>query len=507
MSSGAGIRIAGVVTTGALAAALCVVPSAASPVVVGTLTRNLGATAGVVGSTSELAVRVTGLDAGFPVTFRFGEQESTGTTDATGLARVAVRLPDAAAQVPWTARFPGTASDSSVSYAASEHSGTFAVTPRELRLSAPAQSRSGAPVAVTVTALRDGGEVDQSATGTPVLTTTDTHATAGSCGSYRSGVAECSGLVLRDLGRQVLTAVDEEGRGGAQGGALVVAPDGVHLLAYERQVEVGRPAEFLVSPRAAGQGLTGGYAATSSLRATTGEATSAPCVGSGCRMRLTFDTLGPRDVVATEGQGGLVSEPVRVEVTPNAECKSGVPVSLDRSLITATGSAGVTVREDPKTLVDLYAYTRPSTQYRLIRSATTDERGLARFTVVPPANTRLLASQRHQNCRQPMDGPASAVLDVRTALTLTAARNGPRDYTFAGDSLPARPGGLIVSLYRITQDGRQILAGQSRADAKTGQWVVRRTFTGTGRFAFVARTGQDLQNAPGNSNVRSTLIY
>ena len=507
VSTRAGLRVAGVLTVGLLAAALCVVPSAASPVVILTLTRNLGATAGVSGSTTELAVGLLGLGAGHRVTFRFGQQESTGTTDGTGRAAVAVTLPDAAGQVPWTARFAGTQSTSSVSYAPSEHSGTFVVTSRELRLSAPAQTRSGAAVAVTVTALDAGGEVDQSATGTPVLTTTDTNGTAGTCGSYRSGVADCSGLVLRDLGRQVLTAVDDNRRGGAVGGALVVSPDRVSLLAYLPEVEVGRPAEFLVNPLAAGQGLAHGYAATSTVSTSTGETTSAPCFGSGCRLRLTFDTLGPHEVAATEGQSGLVSEKVRVSVTPHAGCESGVRVSLDQSVITATGSAGLTVREDPNTLVDLYAYTRPSTDYRLIRSATTDERGLAHFTVTPPANTRLIAAQRHQQCQQPTAVPSSVVLNVRTALTLTATRNGRRDYNFAGDSLPARAGGLIVSLYRVTQDGRQVLTAQTRADAKTGQWAVRRTFTGSGRFAFLARTGQDLQNAPGTSNTRSTLIY
>jgi hypothetical protein len=32
-------------------------------------------------------------------------------------------------------------------------------------------------------------------------------------------------------------------------------------------------------------------------------------------------------------------------------------------------------------------------------------------------------------------------------------------------------------------------------------------FSGTGRFGFVVRTGQDVQNAPGTSRVRQTLVY
>ena len=42
---------------------------------------------------------------------------------------------------------------------------------------------------------------------------------------------------------------------------------------------------------------------------------------------------------------------------------------------------------------------------------------------------------------------------VRTALSLFAKRTGFRTYIFSGDSLPARPGGLIVSLYRVTASG------------------------------------------------------
>jgi hypothetical protein len=51
-----------------------------------------------------------------------------------------------------------------------------------------------------------------------------------------------------------------------------------------------------------------------------------------------------------------------------------------------------------------------------------------------------------------------------------------------------------------------VLTAQTRADAKTGNWSLTRTFTGTGTFDFVVRTGSDLQNAAGSSNVRSVRI-
>jgi hypothetical protein len=119
----------------------------------------------------------------------------------------------------------------------------------------------------------------------------------------------------------------------------------------------------------------------------------------------------------------------------------------------------------------------------------------------PPRNTRLYAQQRGCTAGN------QVVLGVRTTLSLAAVRNGTRNYTFSGDSLPARPGGLIVSLYRVNPDGSQVLTAQARASSATGEWSLTRRFTGSGTFGFVVRTGQDLLNAPGSSRVRQTLIY
>jgi hypothetical protein len=188
---------------------------------------------------------------------------------------------------------------------------------------------------------------------------------------------------------------------------------------------------------------------------------------------------------------------------PSAGCATTTTMLEDATII-ATGSAGVTVRTAPGSTVELYAYTRPSTTFQKVRTGTAGADGLARFTVRPPGNTRLYAQQ--PGC--PVDVAAqSRVLNVRTALSLAVERLGTRTYRFHGDSLPARRGGLIVSLYRVTAEGRQVLTAQTRADAQNGEYSLVRRFTGTGRFNFVVRTGQDLQNAPGSSNVRSLLIF
>ena len=195
---------------------------------------------------------------------------------------------------------------------------------------------------------------------------------------------------------------------------------------------------------------------------------------------------------------------VDVEVVPagsDDDCRVPTALALDRTTIRATGTATATVTGAAGVVVDLLAYSRPSTTYRVVRTGTTGADGTIAFALRPPTNTRLFAVRR--GC----DSSRELVLDVATALTLEVARTGTRTYRFAGDSLPARSGGLIVSLYRVQADGRQVLTAQARADAGTGAWSLERRFTGGGRFGFVVRTGQDLQNAPGSSNVRSLLVF
>ena len=187
--------------------------------------------------------------------------------------------------------------------------------------------------------------------------------------------------------------------------------------------------------------------------------------------------------------------------SPTAQaCGSAETVSLGQSTIIAGGASTVRVTGTPNSVIDLYAYTRPATAYRVVRSAELGNSGTTAFTVVPPANTRLYAQQR--GCPQSL----SQVLNVRTKLSVTAARTGTRTYTFSGSSAPTRVGGLIVSLYRVTSDGRQILTSQTRASAGNGTFSLSRTFLGTGRFGFVVRTGQDITNAPGASAIRSVTI-
>lgn len=93
---------------------------------------------------------------------------------------------------------------------------------------------------------------------------------------------------------------------------------------------------------------------------------------------------------------------------------------------------------------------------------------------------------------------------VAPRLTLTAQRHGPRDYTFRGLAV-SRPD-HVLSLYRLTAGGAEVLTARTRSTA-AGTWSLRRSFLGSGEFAFVLRTPADQANAAGASNVRPTVIH
>ncbi|MCW2613732.1 MAG: hypothetical protein JWN08_726, partial [Frankiales bacterium] len=222
----------------------------------------------------------------------------------------------------------------------------------------------------------------------------------------------------------------------------------------------------------------------------------------GNNLNTTTNT-GAAGVCADTSTVTFSNTPASPSATPTAgTCTTPAQVTIQDATIIATGAGRLSVDAPANSIIELEAYTRPSTTYRVVRRAEINAAGDdAQFTITPPANTRLRA--RVVGCAF----GDSKVMNVRTALSIFATRTGVKTYRFSGDSLPARPGGLIVSLYRVTASGSQVLTAQTRASATTGDWVINRTFTGTGRFGFVVRTGQDLQNAPGASNVRPTQIY
>ncbi len=199
-------------------------------------------------------------------------------------------------------------------------------------------------------------------------------------------------------------------------------------------------------------------------------------------------------------------------------------LTVNTPTINATGLASVTAfGVTPGTRVDLQGYSQDhfGTQNfdndptPIDRFGTADSNGTITFNDLrPSSNTRVRA--RQAGCTY----GGSEVINVRTTIFLKVTRNSARNYTFDIDSIPARPGGLIVSIYRIT--GSTCAAGveprscpgeefvsQTRVSSTDGTGGRTLTFDSSysGREQFVLKTGQDAQNAPGRSNVRDLAIY
>ena len=207
-----------------------------------------------------------------------------------------------------------------------------------------------------------------------------------------------------------------------------------------------------------------------------------------------------------------------------------LPVQVNTPTINATGLASVTVTSArPGSTVQLQGYSQnhygtasfDNDQTPVDRTGVADGNGAITFDDLRPAsNTRLRA--REAGCAYTA-GATGSVIQVRATETLRVTRTGPGRYTFSGESIPARPGGLIVSLFRVVGStcqagvrpsdcpGEQFV-GQGRAREEgapgAGAYEIPMTFPAdSSRVSFVVKTGQDAQNAPGRSNVRSVLIY
>jgi hypothetical protein len=148
----------------------------------------------------------------------------------------------------------------------------------------------------------------------------------------------------------------------------------------------------------------------------------------------------------------------------------------------------------------------PSRKAQEITPLAQGESATATVTIRPTTNTRVKVGFGFRAGCMFADGfsyPKDEVIDVAPRLTIDAVRNGVRDYTFSGEA--SRPG-QILSLYRVTATGSNVLTSQARA-TDAGTWTIHRKFLGSGRFGFVLRTGRDMANAPGASRVRDTVIH
>ena len=231
--------------------------------------------------------------------------------------------------------------------------------------------------------------------------------------------------------------------------------------------------------------------------------------------RATFVAPEPTATATVTATATATATPTATQTAPQpqpAVCRV-LAIRINTPTIRVQERGSVTISNaEPNSIIELYAYSRPSTTFRLVREAEAGTDGSATFSnLVPPTNTRLFGLQR--GCDRATFGGddnnpnRTAVINVRTALGLTAIREGRRTYRFEGRLLPQNQR-TLVTLYRIDRNGREILSAQDFSNPNNqGIYRIRRVFTGSGTFDFVARTSQTLNNAPGVSNVRPTLIF
>ena len=188
-----------------------------------------------------------------------------------------------------------------------------------------------------------------------------------------------------------------------------------------------------------------------------------------------------------------------------------------------TQASTVFVHGSPNQAVQVFAYSRPNTTYSIVRSGTTNSSGTISWTVTPGGNTRLYA---HYASGGTSTDSTTTVITVHTSLSLSAYRDGVRRYHFQGTNLPRRAGQLIT-LYRYAtgpnldqycvptaesdtfakSDGscHAIITSQAKTGANN-TWRIDRVFKGDGKFYFVVRTSENINNGRGHSNQRLTII-
>ena len=249
---------------------------------------------------------------------------------------------------------------------------------------------------------------------------------------------------------------------------------------------------------------------------------------------VTFGSASATPTATTTAPGCTTAQqnlPVRFNAPTARVSRTGAtgPVVNATALVTVTVTGAT-----PNGVVELQAYqqnhfgTANFANAGNTRTATANASGVATFQVRFSSNAR--ARAKMQGCafganagfNQGSSGAASNVLYVRTVLTFTVTRTGTRTIRIVGDSLPARPGGLIVNIHctdarcKSASNPNGILF-QPRANAVTGEFgPVSYTFAAAfqnNRVVLYAATGRqdtgegDAQNVAGRSNNRSVLIY
>jgi hypothetical protein len=153
----------------------------------------------------------------------------------------------------------------------------------------------------------------------------------------------------------------------------------------------------------------------------------------------------------------------------------------------------------PGSTVQLFAYSRPLTSYRLVRTTTTSGAGAFSFDVLPTTNTRLYAKNA--------DGESPSVaLEVRSAVTLRMISSAGCGMTGVGSVYPRRLFQAVDVVY-VDTAGRAVRAMSTLTDNR-GVYLVGRSFAGgCGRtLTWRAVSRPDPLNLAGTSpNVPATI--
>lgn len=356
------------------------------------------------------------------------------------------------------------------------------------------------------------------------VTPTGRTTTAGDSAVFTATVTDVDGAPAQNV--QVTFA--ETGPGRFQGGSstLVGFTDVTGRLQVTVQTAAGSTGDQTITATI----TTNGTQCSQQAGAGTGSTSSTPAgrCSDTVTHRIVAASASPspspsRSATPTPSQTASATPTATMSSTPSPACQTA-QVTVNTPTVNATGLASVTVfGAVPNSRVELQGYSQDhfgsqnfdNDPTPVDRAGTTDSSGTLTFNDLrPSSNTRVRA--RQVGCAY----GDSAVVEVRTTIFLKVTRDGPRTYTFAVDSIPARPGGLIVSIYRIA--GRTCPAGVEPRDCPgepylaqtrvssidgTGSRTLRFDSSFGGREQFVLKTGRDAQNAPGRSNVRDLAIF
>lgn len=165
----------------------------------------------------------------------------------------------------------------------------------------------------------------------------------------------------------------------------------------------------------------------------------------------------------------------------------------------------VSVRALPEEKVDLFAYTLPNHEYRLVRSGNADATGLISWPVRPGADTRLRA-QGTSSTASP-----SLVVKVRQPATRVSLDIGYDQsegaYFMSGSTVPCHEG-AAVQIYRLLKNGTRQPAARlvTHCTAYPGgpQYQTYFSFTHAGTYTFQASVRGNA-DAPAGQSPRVTI--